>query len=324
MMITFPQDFQKIPPFFDAHVHFMRHGHPLNPEEGWAWTDRFLACGIFYVSEMGHRKNHGLIFRKEELGDRDKALTIYSAGYALYKKGTYGGFLGKGISGRIEIRAAIRALAREGVDFIKIINSGIVSLGSALPVTEGGFTDEEWSVIAGEAEENRLPIYVHANADPAIAQALRFGVASIEHGFFITEENLLAMARQGTTWTPTAVALLSQRDFVAEAEKKQLERILEDHLESIRLAAELGVRLKIGTDSGSRGVEPGESYLRELALFQKAGLSQEQILSAACVEKEEIRTGNYLWVEKDFIKKKRIESVFYQGKPLILSGRIAL
>ncbi|MEW6188039.1 MAG: amidohydrolase family protein [Thermodesulfobacteriota bacterium] len=308
----------QIPPFHDAHVHFMRQGKTLLPTEGRDLIRQFLSHGIFSVAELGHQSGFGLKFKKEIGRSGNGTLKIISGGYALHKKGRYGAFLGKGVSGRVEIRSAIQNLFKEGADFIKIINSGLVSFTSEEPVTAGGFTDEEWKIIREEADKYRLPVRCHANSGPAIAQALRFGPASIEHGFFISEENLRQMVRNGTAWTPTAVALLGQRDFISEAEKNQLDRILEHHLNSIRLAANLGVKLQIGTDSGSRGLAPGGSYFRELELFQKAKLSQEQILSAACLSAEEIGLGNFLLVDTNFIEKKRVESVFYKGKPLDL------
>jgi len=308
----------QIPPFYDAHIHFMRQGKTIHLTEGQDLVGQFLSHGIFSVAELGHQSGFGLKFKKEINRSCNGTLKIISGGYALHKKGMYGAFLGKGVSGRIEIRSAIQNLFTEGADFIKIINSGLVSFKSEEPVTSGGFTDEEWKIIQEEADKYRLPLRCHANSKQALAQALRFGAASIEHGFFNTEENLREMARKGTAWTPTAVALQSQRDFISEAEKNQLDRILEHHLNSIRLAAQLGVKLQIGTDSGSRGVAPGGSYFRELELFQKAKLSQEQILSAACLSEEEIRSGNFLLVDKNFIEKKKVESVYYKGKSLDL------
>ncbi|MBI4768598.1 MAG: hypothetical protein HY787_29100, partial [Deltaproteobacteria bacterium] len=89
-----------------------------------------------------------------------------------------------------EIKSAVKNLAEFGADFIKIINSGIVSLREDHPVTEGGFSGEEWKVIEEEAALQGLPVRCHANSDRAIRQAVDSGVSSIEHGFFISRETL--------------------------------------------------------------------------------------------------------------------------------------
>ena len=191
---------------------------------------------------------------------------------ALNKKGGYGGFLGKGVSGKEEIRSAIQTLAETGADFIKIINSGIVSLQEEKPVTEGGFSGDEWKVIQEEAGVHGLPVRCHANSDRAIRQAVDFGVSSVEHGFFISKETLQVMAEKGVAWTPTAIALLSLKAFLSPEEQNRVDRIVDLHLEAINYAASIGVKLQVGTDSGSKGVRPGESFFKELQLFQKGGI----------------------------------------------------
>ena len=81
----------------------------------------------------------------------------------------------------------------------------------------------------------------------------------------------------------------------------------------MQYAASIGVKLEVGTDSGSKGVRPGESFFKELRLFKKAGLSFEQILSAACLDQAEIEQGNYLLVENNFIETEKVEAVFIKG-----------
>ncbi len=129
----------KIPPFRDAHMHFMLDGRPLTLSELSVIKNAYVTRGIFSLNDMGHRSGIGL---------RAKALfhpgvEVRSAGYALYKKGTYGSFLGKGVSGTSEIRKAVREIAGAGADFLKVINSGIVSAQQAELVTDGGFSPEE-------------------------------------------------------------------------------------------------------------------------------------------------------------------------------------
>ena len=141
---------------------------------------------------------------------------MHSAGFALFKKGTYGGFLGKGVSGKKEIQESIKALIEAGADFIKVINSGIISLRKEKSVTEGGFTKEEWEVIQEETGQQGIKIRCHANTDRAIRQAVTFGASSIEHGFFVRQETLHMMLERNVSWTPTVFALLSVKAFLPE------------------------------------------------------------------------------------------------------------
>jgi hypothetical protein len=304
----------KIPPFRDAHVHFMREGHPIKIDEGLSWSAEYLFRGIGLVEDMGHKNGLGWEFKKKTNRGKAGLLTIRTAGQALYKKGTYGGFLGRGVSGEQEIRTAIKIIGEARADFLKIINSGIVSLLGACPVTEGGFSDEEWKVIQEEAARRGLKIRCHANGDLLIRQALAFGVSSIEHGFFVSEETLHWMVERKVSWTPTGVALLSLKPFLSREAQYQIEKIVDNHLKAVYDGASIGVTLRVGTDSGSKGVEPGKSFFKELQLFKQAGLSLDQILSAACLDWEEIEKGNYLLAEKNFITLEKVEAHFVNDR----------
>lgn len=269
----------------------------------------YLSRGIFSIDDMGQKNAPGLEF-KAGVERENRGFKIRTSGQALFKKGTYGGFLGKGVSGKDEITKAITALALAGVDFIKVINSGIVLPQGETPVTEGGFSDEEWRVIRGEAGRHLLKIRCHANTDPLIRQAVAFGVSSIEHGFFISRETLHWMVEKKVSWTPTVFALLSIKPFLSREERGLVEKIVDNHLKALYYGASFGVKLQVGTDSGSKGVGPGESFFKELRLWQRAGLSFDQIISAACQDREEIEKGNYLVVKSDFIEKQRVDAVF--------------
>ena len=48
--------------------------------------------------------------------------------------------------------------------------------------------------------------------------------------------------------------------------------------------------------------------------FKRAGLTLPKILSAACVETEEMERGNFLLVEKDFITTRKIEAAYQGGQ----------
>jgi hypothetical protein len=312
-MIAGQKNFFTIPPFHDAHIHFMIDGHPATLDDCPSISAEYFFKGIVSLVDMGHKSGLGMKFKKVSDGKIPKTIKIQSAGLALNKKGGYGGFLGKRVSGKEEVRSAIQTLAENGADFIKIINSGIVSLQEEKQVTEGGFSEDEWRVIQEEAGGHSLPVRCHANSDRAIRQAVDFGVSSIEHGFFISQETLQVMSEKGVAWTPTAFALLSIKPFLPSEAQADLDKIIKHHLEAINYAASIGVKLQVGTDSGSKGVSPGGSLFKELQLFQKAELSLEQILTAACLDRAEIERGNYLLVADNFIEMEKVEAVFMDG-----------
>jgi imidazolonepropionase-like amidohydrolase len=300
----------RIPPFRDAHMHFMIDGRPASLQDVSGIGELYAKVGIFSVSDMGHRTGLGIDAKAHLAGK----IAVRTAGNALCKKGSYGEFLGKGVSGKEQIKRAVKELADAGADFIKVINSGVVSFRSIAPVTAGGFTPEELKIIHSEARESNLDIVCHANSDSAIRDAVVAGTASIEHGFFVSLETLHMMTESKVSWTPTIFALSVRTASLATSEKRYVEGIIEDHLVSVSNAASLGIRLKTGTDSGSRGVNHGVSFFEELRFFRKAGLTEGQILSSACMDISEIEKGNYLLINEDFVESGIVDEVYGNGK----------
>jgi len=306
------RDVLKIPHFRDSHMHFTKEGKPASSDEISEIGYRCRKCGIFAVDDMGHKSAAGLEARKVLAGE----MKVRSSGWAIFKKGTYGVFLGKGVSGKEEIKKAVEEISKAGADFLKVVNSGIVSLKGEGVLTEGGFSLEELKIIHGEALEHNMEISCHANSEKAIGNAVAAGASSIEHGFFISKENIVAMAEKGVAWTPTVYALQSLAPTLREDERRYLEGVIDRHLSSIHYASSIGCRLRIGTDSGSKGVDHGPSFFDELALFSRAGLTLPQILSAACVGAEEMERGNFLLVKKDFITTGIIEAAYQGGQSI--------
>jgi imidazolonepropionase-like amidohydrolase len=303
-------DVLKIPHFRDSHMHFTKEVKPASSHEISEIANRYRRYGIFAVDDMGHKSAAGLEARRALA----REIKVRSAGWAIFSKGTYGAFLGKGVSGREEIRRAIKKISEAGADFLKVVSSGIVSLQDGGAVTEGGFSLEELKLIHKEALTHNLEMRCHANSEMAIGHAIAAGASSIEHGFFISKENIDAMAEKGVAWTPTVHALQSLAPSLKERERSILTEVIDRHLSSIHYASSVGCRLRIGTDSGSRGVDHGPSFFAELALFRKAGLTLSQILFSACVADEEIERGNFLLVKKDFITTREIEAVYQRGQ----------
>jgi imidazolonepropionase-like amidohydrolase len=299
----------RIPPFRDAHMHFIREGIRVSSEGILSIIASYLRHGILSLSDMGHKTGIGLKAKKMSSGD----MVIRSAGVALFKKGGYGAFLGKGVTGKKEIKEAVKEISEAGSDFIKVINSGIVSTRGKGGVTDGGFSPEELKVIREESRERNLDMVCHANTDVHIQDAVAAGASSIEHGFFVSSETLHMMAEKRVSWTPTVFALQCLASALPSPERRNLEGLVDNHLSSVHYAVSLGIPLRVGTDSGSKGVTHGESFFHELQLLQRAGLSFEQLLTAACMEKEEMARGNVLLIQKDFLSTGKIEAAYRQG-----------
>lgn len=258
-------------------MHFYQDGKEVSLENVKGVIERFKEFGVIAVKDMGHKNGFGLEVKKR-FGDE---LKIFTAGYALYKKGGYGKFLGREVDGEKNIIENVRALIKGGADFIKIINSGIVTSDPANPISKGGFDKEELKIIINETKNYDKEVFCHVNGRENIYNAVFAGVSSIEHGFFIDEEILYMMKEKKITWTPTISALDSVIPFLkTEREKNYIKTVVKNHIKMVRFAYEIGVKLRIGTDSGSKGIFPGSSIEKEVAFFKLAQIPHEAILKS--------------------------------------------
>jgi len=111
-------------------------------------------------------------------------------------------------------------------------------------------------------------------------------VDSVEHGFFVRDDQLAKMRDRRTAWVPTFAPVQLQ---VNEARRYgwdatvvgNLQRILDQHAASLVKAHALGVLIVAGSDAGSCGVAHGTGLLYELELMQQAGLPPLAVINAA-------------------------------------------
>lgn len=247
----------------DHHIHFYEDGKIVSLERIKEILELYISNNITSVIDMGHKNGIGLKLKKI-FKDR---INIKTCGYALYKDGGYGSFIGFPIKDRKEIPAVVHMLCQKGVDFIKVINSGIVTTKPDEPVSDGGFSLEELKIIVEEAKIHGLNVACHVNGDKRIQESIIAGVSSIEHGFFISLETIKMMKEFGVEWTPTANALFSITKFLADHEKRYIEYVVREHLEKIKVANQLGIKINIGSDGGSKGIEHIKDFFKECKLL---------------------------------------------------------
>jgi hypothetical protein len=265
-------DLRRAARFVDAHVHFK------DP----CCLDAIVEADIVAVRDAGSRNNITPVINKK--AEASNAPVIVSARWALWKKGGYGSFFGNPVETRDEIQSAISTLKREGAGIIKIMASGMVSLKEPGRVTAGGFNKEELQFIVQTAATFGLGVMAHVNGERAILEAVKAGVRSIEHGFFISERAFDRMAKQSIYWVPTVGAL--QRAVVSAGASREAEdfvsALIRAHLKMIRRAHDAGVPLAVGTDCLLPDSRYAEAYDSELAYFELAGIPCDEVMKIAC------------------------------------------
>ncbi len=252
----------------DTHLHLSLGGDPI------ANAQLQLAAGVGVVRDAGDRD--GLL----DGFAMPSSLTVVRTGPAIFKKGSYGSFLGD----NRELTLAEKVVQTPS-SFVKVILTGLVSFDNYGEIGPQQWSLAELSEIVEMAAVVGKKVMVHVNSDKACKEAVAAGVHSIEHGYFIEPETLTSMAEKGIFWTPTIAAMANQ---ILDPDKRFsgaqlviIKRNAERQLEMIRFAYEAGVKLSIGTDSGSYNVPHGQTFLREMELFVEAGIEKSEVWQIA-------------------------------------------
>jgi imidazolonepropionase-like amidohydrolase len=123
----------------------------------------------------------------------------------------------------------------------------------------------------------------HAHGPEGIKRAVRAGVRSIEHGTYLDEEAAEMMVEAGTWLVPTLTAgdtteELANDPKLAPEIRAKFVGLGRPEFDAMRLAAEAGVKVAMGTDCP---VAPHGWNLHELKHMAANGFTPEQALVAA-------------------------------------------
>ena len=182
-----------------------------------------------------------------------------------------------------QCQTAVRKLAAEGVDAIKIMATGGVLDPGAMGL-EQHFSDAEMKGIVEAAHAMHLKVAAHAHGAQGILAATNAGVDSIEHGTFLDAKGAQAMKAHGTYYSATLLAfsgvqaLMGSGKLPPESEAKARQTFAVWG-KGLNLAYRSGVKIALGTDSA---VAPHNQANKELELMvTKGGMTPRDALIAA-------------------------------------------
>jgi imidazolonepropionase-like amidohydrolase len=186
------------------------------------------------------------------------------------------------VDGVEPMRRRVRELIRAGADWIKLCTSGGVLSPGDQP-HHAALTLDEIKAAVGEAAAQGRKVMAHAQANTGIKNALRGGVATIEHGIWLDGDAIEMMLDGGNALVPTLVA---PQWVIRHAEAGKMpayaadkaRAVVADHTASIRQAIEAGVKIAFGTDTG---VGPQGTNGEEFLLMQALGMEPIDCIRAA-------------------------------------------
>lgn len=192
-----------------------------------------------------------------------------------------GGF-GRLVDSPDEMRRAVRQEVKNGCDWVKFFATGGVLSASDDPAL-AAFTSDEMRVCVETASALGRPVSAHAHGTRGIAEAVRAGVRSIEHGTMLDEETVELMLEKGTYLVPTAWVMNAMAEpnnpmALLNDSFEKAKRMAEFHRRSTQLAHRAGVKIVTGTDVG---VVPHGKNPMELVALVRYGLSPMEAIVAS-------------------------------------------
>jgi imidazolonepropionase-like amidohydrolase len=187
--------------------------------------------------------------------------------------------------GEDEWRAGVRAQVKRGADVIKINLCGGSFRDWAHPYKQE-MSDAEITAAIDEAHRLERRVAAHTSGGPSVTTAVRAGLDSVEHGRWLDEECVEAMAEHGCFYVPTLRVQENHFEYPWAAQGagpnsiRWLELGREAMWESLTRARAAGVKIVSGTDAGFM-LPHGVSNHHELELLVRGGLTTLEAITAA-------------------------------------------
>jgi imidazolonepropionase-like amidohydrolase len=190
------------------------------------------------------------------------------------------------INGVEDARKAVRALVKDGVEWVKTYPTGDAASPDINDHHTLCMTFEEMNAVVATAHNHKLKVTGHCRATQGIKNALRAGYDTIEHGTFMDDQALDLLLQRDV---PVVPALYFEKASVERGAEFGLpQRVIDGHQETLEGGAEsarrilrAGGRLGMGGDYGF-GWNPHGDYARELTFFVKdVGLTPLEVITCA-------------------------------------------
>lgn len=193
------------------------------------------------------------------------------------------------VDGAEPMRQRVRETIRAGADWIKLCTSGGVLSPGGAP-HHATFTIDEIEAAVQEAAAQGRKVMSHAMSAAGIKNALRSGVATIEHGVWLDDEACELFQQTQGALIPTLVAPLwvvrhAQAGRMPAFATDKARAIADDHKVSVRRAIAAKVTIAFGTDAG---VGPHGTNGEELLALRELGMSPPDCIRSATTVAAEV------------------------------------
>lgn len=271
-----------VPGLADCHAH-------LTGGESDGWTDpdevveRGLANawaqlegGVFLVADKGSADNVSLRLLDQP---PDRLPELQMAGHMIANPGGYYRDFAievdeEDLVETVRAAAAERTPAGNQPSWVKLVGDWPRKGQGAVT----NFSEAAMAAAVEVAHQADCRVAIHAAAPRTSSLAVAAGVDSIEHGLFLTADDLVALGARGGAWVPTVTAMEGIRDMLGAESSggKLFADGLENVAELLAAAPDAGVTVLAGTDI----VVPHGAVATEAMGLGRYGLSNEAVVTA--------------------------------------------
>jgi imidazolonepropionase-like amidohydrolase len=280
-----------LPGLMDAHIHMMWSSRDLPPKKQgelnsqdlalWTLRNARTALSYGFTTVRDQASEPGVMFAVRDWINGGKYLgpRILASGRPVGALGGHGdmsaadidsdALSGSGLCSGVEsCRRAVRMQHKLGSDVIKMMSTGGFHDETG---TEQLFFFDEMEATISAAHQLGLAVGTHAYAGDAIADAVRAGVDSVDHGFGATDATLKEMLEKEIFLVPTL--------SVAQRKGSEIRKYREEH-RAFERALKIGTPIAFGTVVG--GI-PHQFAAREFSYMVELGMSPAAAIASATI-----------------------------------------
>ncbi|MEU8231882.1 amidohydrolase family protein [Actinoplanes sp. NPDC048967] len=267
-----------VPGLVDAHCHLgIQYGakpiESLDQARELAHTDR--DAGVLALRDAGSP------YPYPELDDEPGIPRLVRAGRHVAPTRRYLRDIGVEVDAA-DVVATVTAQAEAGTGWVKLVGDWIDrSVGDLAP----SWDPATMAAAVEAAHAAGVRAAVHTFSEEGVAQMVRAGVDSVEHGTGLSLELIDEMARRGTALVPTMINIRTFGGIADQARAKfpsyadHMLALRDGFPEVVASAHEAGVPIYVGTDAGG-SIRHGLAA-EEMLLLHEAGIPAADVLAAA-------------------------------------------
>ena len=272
-----------VPGLVDAHTHVANFAAAKRALESGVTTVRSSGVALFVDVSLRELAKSGAIAGPDFLAS-GYHVRDHLAEEAFYSDPSLSDLMG-GVRTIPDIRRVVRMNLAHGVDWIKINATERAGTPETDPRKQM-WSEAEMRAIVEEAALKGVRVQAHAHGAEGALDAVKAGVASIEHGTYLTDEALDLMKLKGIAFVPTYSTLIDLAEPGGDYDTPALilrgQAMLPRLGEAVQRAYKKGILIVTGGDTGY-GPNSITRVSHEVQNFVKLGMTPIDAIRAATV-----------------------------------------